>query len=105
MKTWNIQFSGTASEIWVHHIDETPGMIDAHMFVGRFKYHAPKRSANKFVKFLKENFTPEEFFAAREVKDASGKVIQQLAPLMILKAKGFISYNEEYARKMQGFKS
>lgn len=49
-------------------------------FVARFKYGAQKGRKAKFVKFLIENFTVEEYFAAYD----AGK-----APLQILEEKGF----------------
>ena len=33
-------------------------------FVARFKYTAQKRRKNAFVKFLVNNFTPDEYFTA-----------------------------------------
>lgn len=49
-------------------------------FVARFKYSAQKRRKAAFMKFLMQNFTPEEYFAEREAGEA---------PLMILIKKGF----------------
>ena len=71
---WNILVSGS-TEVYVTHDTE---------FVARFKYANPKRSANHFVEFLENNFTPAEYFAER----AKG-----IAPLTILEAKGYVSYN------------
>jgi hypothetical protein len=72
---WNITVSGT-KEVYVSHNGE---------FVARFKYHAPKASARHFVKFLVANFTPTEYFMAKD--------IDHVAPLTILQRKGYVSYN------------
>ncbi len=98
MSQWNIKMEGNSSEVWVYHVDRTPGMIEAHNFVARFKYSAPKRSANHFVKFLTTNFTPEEYFAAREEKDSRGL---QKGPVTVLQAKGYVSYNEEVVNRLR----
>jgi hypothetical protein len=78
---WNITISGT-KEVYVTHNRE---------FVARFKYHAPKASARHFVKFLTKNFTPEEYFHAKD--------IDHVAPLVILQRKGYVSYNALQALK------
>lgn len=58
-------------------------------FVARFKYYRPKTAAKAFVKFLTENFTPEEYFAYRK---------EGLTPVDILKKKGYVSPNEKLAK-------
>jgi|TARA_R110000824_G_scaffold115326_1_gene266385 hypothetical protein len=51
-------------------------------FVARFK-RGGKASKAAFIKFLKANFTPDEYFARREINGET--------PLGILKAKGYVS--------------
>ena len=77
---WNISIEGS-KEVYVRHNDE---------FVARFKYSSPKASAKHFVKFLKANYSPEEYFAKRKLG---------LPPLSILQQKGFVSYNVQRANK------
>ena len=54
-------------------------------FVARFKYKNPTKNAKAFQKFLSENFTVEEYFE---------KVSTEFPPLVVLKAKGYVSPNE-----------
>jgi len=90
---WNIQMHGFDSEVWVYHFDRE---TDKTMFVARFKYANPKRSANDFVKFLTNNFTPEEYF---EQLNSQSKGLGIATPLGILKSKGYVSYNERKLSK------
>ena len=74
---WNLMVSGS-SVVYVTNVDAD----FKSNFVARFKYLKPKSSANKFVKFLMDNFSPAEYFA----EYAKGKT-----PLVILMEKGFKS--------------
>lgn len=71
---WDISIEGRA-EVWVRH---------AGKFVARFKYANANKSAKHFVAFLKEQFTPAEYFA---------RMAENNSPLTILQAKGYVSYN------------
>lgn len=77
---WNITIEGS-KEVYVRHNNE---------IVARFKYASPKASAKHFVKFLKANCSPEEYFAKRKLG---------IPPLYILHQKGYVSYNEQRAAK------
>lgn len=79
---WDIEITKTDGAVYVHH-DKN--------FVARFKYANPTASANHFVKFLVKNFTVNEYF-----KDLDNGI----APLTILKCKGFESYNVLQAMKL-----
>lgn len=74
--SWNITRS-TGPEIWVTHTDTVAG---SGQFVARFKYANKGKRATAFIKFLKANFTPVEYFKAREAG---------LTPLAILQSKGY----------------
>lgn len=68
--TWNLTRT-TGREIYVSHNGN---------FVARFKYLGNAARATKFIKFLKANFTPEEYFAARD---------KDMTPIAILETKGY----------------
>ena len=91
---WNIRFDGTRSEVHVYHSDPTvPPGTHPYRFVARFKYARPMANARHFVRFLVANFTPAEFFAARE--DAS-----QPPPAAVLRSKGYVSLNAARAARV-----
>jgi hypothetical protein len=78
--TWDIDVDATPREVYIRQrVGE-----GRPVFIARFAYANPKRSATHFIKFLKENFTPEEYF----------EHFKKLPPASILKLKGFKSYNE-----------
>ena len=83
---WNLTVEKTGTEAYVFNTNQ---FVNQREFVARFKYSNPVRSAKDFVKFLKANFTPAEYFTAMQV--------DHKAPLTILKEKGYVSYN---ARKV-----
>ena len=56
-------------------------------FVARFK----RGGKASFIKFLKANFTPDEYFARREIKGET--------PLGILNSKGYVSPMAKKAKK------
>lgn len=71
----NFSFDGSSKEVYVNYEGR---------FIARFKYKAPKANANKFIKFLIENFSVNEYFS---------EVDKGIPPMKILNAKGFVSYN------------
>lgn len=71
---WDISIEGRG-EVWVRH---------GNQFVARFKYANARKSATHFVAFLKQHFTPAEYFA---------RMVERDSPLAILHAKGYVSYN------------
>lgn len=83
--SWNIRIEG-GSEVWVYNVN--PDTFE-RTFLARFAYANPKRSANHFVKFLTENFTPEQY--------AEGRAMG-LAPIQILEQLGYVSYNAQKSR-------
>lgn len=67
-------FEGNSSEVWVKYNREV---------IARFKCARAKSNAKDFVKFLVANYSVEEYAEKRE----------SLAPLQILKEKGYQSLN------------
>lgn len=55
-------------------------------FVARFKYSAQRNRKAGFIKFLVNNFTPEEYFS-RTANRADGKLGE--TPLGVLESKGY----------------
>jgi hypothetical protein len=83
---WNLRMDGS-SEVYLYHV-YSDGSSD---FVARFKYARPKSNANAFAKFLKANFSPDEYFS---------RIAKGECPLPILKSKGYISPNEKRAAEL-----
>ena len=86
---WNIEKYSACGETWVHNVNP---VTHEREFVARFKYKNAAKSATHFVKFLKANFTPAEYFTAMQA--------DKKAPLEILKEKGYVSFNAILARKI-----
>jgi len=84
MSTWNIKIEKSSGEVWVYQQSQAGNQL----FLARFKYARPMINARAFVKFLSANFTPEEYFE----RYANGT-----PPLIILKARGYVSPNEARA--------
>jgi hypothetical protein len=82
---WNLRMDGS-KEVYLYHV-WSDGSSD---FVARFKYARPKSNAKAFAKFLAANFSVDEYF---------GKIASGVAPLMILKEKGYVSPNEKKAKE------
>lgn len=81
---WNLTW-GTGSEIWMNHSE----LGLPSRFVARFKYAKPGTNARAFAKFLTANFSPAEYFAARDAGTS---------PLTILESKGYVSPNMKAAK-------
>lgn len=84
---WDIEITKSGPEVWVRNKHFATGELE---FVARFKHANPGRSAKHFVKFLEKNFAPEEYMTQLQ--------INRMAPVDILKTKGFVSYNVQKAR-------
>lgn len=77
---WNLRFEKYPGCVWIFAVTDDAAL---GKFVGRFKHYQPVTSARAFAKFLVANFTPAEFFHMRDALS--------LAPLTILKTKGYVS--------------
>ena len=69
------------------------------LFVARFKYSGKDKA--RFLTFLINNFTPEEYFAARNAK--YGPFNNPHSPATILEAKGYVSATVRKGMKNSGY--
>jgi hypothetical protein len=97
---------GAATKYWpneekVH--ESKRGMPRRDMFIARFKYSA--RDKARFMTFLINNFSVEEYDAAYNTSDPTNPWGNTFAPAVILEAKGYVSTTSRKGMKEKGYTS
>ena len=97
-----LMFSGDAGKFNEYYGEDShPTRVGTRkeLFVARFKYSGADKG--RFLTFLINNFTPEEYFAARNAK--YGIYNNPHSPATILEAKGYVSATVRKGMKRNGY--
>lgn len=95
---------GAATEYWADDESVHPSKRGAprrDMFIARFKYTG--RDKARFVTFLINNFTVEQFAAARKAADPTNAWGNPFSPATILEAFGYVSATVRKGMKAKGY--
>jgi len=81
--------AGSANEYYGDDAHPTRVGTRKELFVARFKYSG--RDKGRFLTFLINNFTPEEYFTALKSPNPTNPWNNPFSPAPVLEAKGYIS--------------
>ena len=96
--------AGSANEYYDNNVRPCHPTRDGkrkELFVARFKYSSGDKG--RFLTFLINNFTPEEYFTLLKTPDPTNAWNNPFSPATILEAKGYISATIRKGMKRKGY--